>query len=76
LQEQQTNMGTLNTAEILRFAAQSGSNNVPLGFVPMDTSRLVLPASSGTAQIEYRAWYNAQTHELINSGGKENHALH
>ena len=61
-------MGSLNTGEILKFASPRGSNNLPEGFVPVDTSRLALPASSGTARIEYRAWHNPRTNELIISG--------
>jgi hypothetical protein len=61
-------MGTLNTGEILRFAATGGSSNLPEGFIPVAADKLVLPLGNQSARIEYSAWYNATTNELVLTG--------
>ncbi|MGA0571929.1 calcium-binding protein [Variovorax sp. VNK109] len=59
-------MSSLSISTILSVL-ETGSG-IPLGFVPVPNESLNIPLSNQSSRIDYLAWFNPQTGELIISG--------
>src|SRR5262249_15072371 len=61
-------MTQLTTAQLLTLMRPTDQTVPPPGFVSVPTDKLTLPRDQYESRIDYHAFYNPQTNELIITG--------
>ena len=61
-------MGTLTTAQLLSLTRAGRDAAPPAGFVPVSSDRLSLPLDVQNVRIDYQAFFNPSTNDLVITG--------